>query len=143
MPKAITTFQHEVLYLWPFMQPEENGFPLLPATGNLGEQWKRVEQLIAGRFEKVPDLQAVLFLIGMNEYGHPPKKENFTKEEKQDLMHIAVCTVLEPYGYFRFEGRDADGWPHWTPLKQVEVVGFMGQEVVLKRAVVAYFGVGE
>ena len=125
------------------MSPEESTFSALPTGGNLGEQWKRVEQLIAGRFEKVPDLQAVLFLIGMNEYGHPPRKEAFTKEEKQDLMHIAVCTVLEPYGYFRFEGRDADGWPHWTPLKPVEVAGFMGQEIVLKRAVVAYFGISE
>jgi hypothetical protein len=108
---------------------------------SLSERWKQVEQMLTERFGKTPDLQAVLFLIGINEYGHSPRKDTFTKEEKQDLIHVAVCTVLEPMGYFRFEGRDADGWPHWQALKQVEIAGFLGQEVLLKGAVADYFGV--
>jgi hypothetical protein len=105
------------------------------------ERWKRVEALLEERFEKVPDLQAVLFLIGINEYGHPPHRSKFSKEEKQDLMHVAVCTLLEPLGYFRFEGRDADGWPHWEALKAVETTGLNAQEDMLKIAIADYFGV--
>ncbi len=108
---------------------------------SLPERWQKVEQLLVERFGKTPDLDAVLFLIGMNEYGHLPRKNTFSKEEKQDLIHVAVCTLLEPKGYFLFEGRDADGWPHWQALKPVEVAGFLGQEVLLKGAIADYFGV--
>ena len=44
------------------------------------------------RFGKKPDLEAILFLIGMQEYGQ--LKDKFTKEQKQDLMHVAVCLLL-------------------------------------------------
>ena len=40
------------------------------------------------------DVQAVLFLIGVNELGIGYK--DFSKAEKQDLLHVAICTLLEP-----------------------------------------------
>ena len=52
------------------------------------------------------DLQAMLFLIGVNELGLGYKI--FSKQEKTDLFHIAICTLLEPYGYYEFEGRDEE-----------------------------------
>jgi len=46
----------------------------------------------AERFGKKPDMEAILFLIGIQEFGQ--LKEKFTKEQKQDLMHVAVCSYL-------------------------------------------------
>ena len=106
---------------------------------NFNERWKSVETLLEGRFEKVPDMEGILFLIGMNELGAGPKRAKFTKEQKQDLMHVAVCTLLSQEGYYELEGRDEDGWPHFAMMKKVEAEDMQGQEQLLKECVVRYF----
>ncbi|NCX96268.1 MAG: hypothetical protein EBX41_07620, partial [Chitinophagia bacterium] len=58
--------------------------PLMDIT----TEWKKVEDLLLTRFGKVPDMEGILYLIGINELGMMPAKK-FTKEQKQDLMHIA------------------------------------------------------
>lgn len=102
------------------------------------ERWKNVEALMLERFDKIPDLEGILYLIGINEVGVDPSAK-FTKEQKQDLMHVAVCTLLAPKGYYEFTGRDGDGWPHFTALKMPDVPGMIGQEVLLKECVIEYF----
>ena len=93
--------------------------------------------LLKERFGKVPDMEAILFLIGVNELGRLPRKK-FSKEQKQDLMHIAVCTLLCQLGYYEQAGRDEEGWPHFIELKQVPVTG-KDQELMLKECVIRYF----
>ncbi len=102
-------------------------------------EWLRVRHWVKDRFgrNELPDLNAVLYLIGIQELGR--KQEKFTKEEKQDLMHIAICHLLQEDGYFEFEGMDADGWPHWKPLIPVVIRGVEAQEVLLRRKVIEYF----
>lgn len=102
-------------------------------------EWLRVRHWIKDRFGRkdLPDLNAVLFLIGMQELGK--WQEKFTKEEKQDLMHVAICHLLSEDGYFEFEGIDADGWPHWKMLMPVDIKGLAAQEIMLQRKVIAYF----
>jgi hypothetical protein len=105
--------------------------------------WPAVEALMAERFGKVPDMEGILFLIGVNEYGRGPKREKFTKEQKQDLMHIAVCTLLSQLDYYRFVGRDEEGWPHFEEAAKVPQMSMMEQEGLLKACIVHYFGVDE
>ena len=83
------------------------------------------------------DLNAVLFLIGVQELGTGPKR--FAKETKQDLMHIAVCRVLSQDGYYTFDGLDKDGWPQWTLAKPVPHGDLLAQENFLKQYVIQYF----
>ena len=54
-------------------------------------------------------------------------------------MHVAVCTLLENEGYFEFEGRDQDGWPHWKNIKHVPKLSLEEQEKFLQMHVVEYF----
>jgi hypothetical protein len=61
------------------------------------------------------------------------------KDEKLNVLHIAVCTVLEPYGYYEFEKRDGDGWPHFRSLKPLPNLKSGEQTVLMKEAVVNYF----
>lgn len=89
------------------------------------------------RFGKRPDMETILFLIGVQEFGDIRKK--FTKEEKQDLMHIAVCTLFAQSGYYRLEGVDEQGWPHFVQLKALPVMGLVEQENFLKDHVLLYF----
>lgn len=87
--------------------------------------------------DKLPDLNGILLMIGVQELGR--WKKSFTKEEKQDLMHIAVCRLLESKGVFAFKGRDQDGWPHYEQKKAVPEQGVGQQEQLLKELVVLYF----
>lgn len=102
-------------------------------------EWLRVRHLIKDLFKRntLPDLNALLFLIGIQELGR--WKQPFTKEEKQDLMHIAVCQLLSADGYYRFTGRDADGWPHYEAVKPYRTAGVKEQEWYLKAKVIQYF----
>ena len=65
----------------------------------------------------LPTLNAVLFLIGVQELGRGLQR--FSKEEKQDLMHIAICKVLSLSGFYELEGTDEAGWPHWKLVKKI------------------------
>ena len=86
---------------------------------------------------KPKDLNAVLFLIGVQELGKG--KKVFSKEEKQDLMHIGICKVLSLSGYYRLEGLDQDGWPHWVMMKKLPHFDLLEQEKLLKMHIVEYF----
>jgi len=105
---------------------------------NLAQEWLQVEQLLMERFGKKPDMEGILFLIGVNELGASPAN-TYTKEQKQDLMHIGVCTLLSTYGYYEFVLRDEDGWPHYKVLKPVPEVTLFEQEYMLKKAIIEYF----
>jgi len=93
-----------------------------------------LEKLIG---KKPKDLNAVLFLIGVQELGQGRKV--FEKEEKQDLMHIGICKVLSLSGYYELEGLDKDGWPHWKLVKKLPHFDLLEQEKLLKMLVIEYF----
>ncbi|MBK8622072.1 MAG: hypothetical protein IPN79_09965 [Saprospiraceae bacterium] len=103
-------------------------------------EWLKIRHIVkdAMKKEHLPDFQTILFLVGVQELGRW-KKENFTKEEKKDLMHVAVCTLLEQDGYYTFEGRDQDGWPHWKENIPFNVKGVQDQEMILKTNIIRYF----
>ena len=97
----------------------------------------KVKQRIYRQFKKNPDLDALLYLIGLRELGL--LKKRFTKEQKQDLMHIAVCRLLSEEGYFELEGLDQDGWPHWKAVKPMPKMEINSQEYLLKKHIIRYF----
>lgn len=82
-------------------------------------------------------MEAILFLIGLQETGL--MKEKITKEQKQDLMHVAVCTLLAPSGFYELDGVDSDGWPHFRQLKAMPDMNPVEQENFLKDHVLLYF----
>ena len=65
--------------------------------------------------------------------------EKFSKEQKQDLMHVATCRLLAPSGYYELEGVDEDGWPHYKQLKELPAMNLAEQENFLKDHVLLYF----
>lgn len=105
---------------------------------SLQVRWVKLITHLGNQIGKRPkDLNAVLFLIGVQELGEG--KKNFSKEEKQDLMHIAICKVLSFSGYYELDGKDEDGWPHWKPLKKLPHFDLLDQEKLLKMGVLDYF----
>ena len=106
-------------------------------VNRLQERWAKLSDIIKTRFGKKPDLEGILFLIGVRELGETPG--DFTKEQKVDLMHIAMCAVLAPGGFFKLDHLDQDGWPHWEQIKELPAVDIYSQEVFLKSYIVDYF----
>jgi len=100
-------------------------------------RWWNLEAKLVERFDKKPDMETILFLIGVQEFGQ--LKEKFSKEQKQDLMHIAVCKLLAPSGYYAQEGIDDDGWPHFRQLKPMPELSAFEQENFLKDHILLYF----
>jgi hypothetical protein len=110
---------------------------MIQADDDLQQRWWNLEARLTEKFGKKPDMEAILFLIGIQELGTPTR--SFTKEQKQDLMHLAVCTLLQPSGYFASEGSDSEGWPHFKQLKPMPVMNPIEQENFLKDHVLLYF----
>jgi hypothetical protein len=94
----------------------------------------QVESMVGTRPK---DLNAILFLIGVQELGKG--KRVFSKEEKQDLMHIGICKVLSLSGYYELEGLDEEGWPHWKMDRKLPHFDLLEQEKLLKMHVIEYF----
>ena len=104
---------------------------------DLQQRWWKLEAKLMERFGKKPDMEAILFLIGIQETHFMAEK--ITKEQKQDLMHVAVCTVLSQSGLYILEGKDEDGWPHFKQVKDMPVKGLIEQENFLKDHILLYF----
>ncbi|QCK16991.1 hypothetical protein [Mangrovivirga cuniculi] len=105
---------------------------------DLERSWQSLLNKLEDSVGKKPaDLNSVLFLIGVQELGYGPKR--FSKEQKQDLMHIAICKVLSLSGYYELEGIDEDGWPHWKPVKKLPHFDLLDQEKLLKLNIIDYF----
>lgn len=104
---------------------------------DIQQRWWDLEAKLAGRFGKKPDLEAVLFLIGLQELGDI--REKFTKEQKQDLIHIAVCKLFSQSGYYEFEKIDEEGWPHFRQVKEMPHMNPVEQENFLKDHILLYF----
>jgi hypothetical protein len=104
----------------------------------LVEEWEELLNVLEKVLGKRPaDLNGVLFLIGVQELGKGPI--TFTKEQKQDLMHIAICKVLSLSGFYELEGLDKDGWPHWRVVEKLPHFSLISQETLLKMHVIRYF----
>ena len=104
---------------------------------DLQSRWWNLEAKLLERFGKKPDMEGILFLIGIQETGF--MKEKISKEQKQDLMHVAVCTLLAQSGFYIVEGQDQDGWPHFRQMKEIPNLHVVEQENFLKDHVLLYF----
>ncbi|UUC46380.1 hypothetical protein [Flavobacterium cerinum] len=105
----------------------------------LKQRWDTLVDILSKRFADgdMLDLDAIIYLIGVQELGKLKKK--FKKDEKINLMHIAICRLLEPYGYYEFSFFDEDGWPHYTVKEQLPPLKAGEQSVLMKEAIVNYF----
>jgi hypothetical protein len=103
------------------------------------QKWDELLNYISLKFSdsKQLDLQAVLFLIGINELGQGYR--DFTKDEKVNLLHIAICKLLSRYGYYEYVGKDEDGWPHWKTNSELPELKLTEQTILMKKASILYF----
>lgn len=103
------------------------------------EKWEYVVEKLTEEFSDGEDLNldGIVYLIGVQELGQVGRR--FKKDDKINLMHIAICKLLEPYGYYEFDYVDKDGWPHYKTLNQLPNLKPGEQTVLMKEAIIQYF----
>ncbi len=106
-------------------------------TETAKDKWFKIRNLIEQVFNKTPDLSAVLYVIGMRELG--TSNQDFTKEQKVRLMHIAVCRVLSSSGHYQLKGTDKNGWPDWELVEKLPHQDLFEQETYLRHHIINYF----
>ncbi|MEY2868874.1 MAG: hypothetical protein RIR01_1339 [Bacteroidota bacterium] len=105
----------------------------------LKERWDKLVDILSNQFSQGEDLDldAIIFLIGVQELGQVHRE--YKKDEKLNLMHIAICRLLEPYGFYEFDFFDEEGWPHYKVKEQLPALKAGEQSVLMKEAIVNYF----
>ncbi len=105
----------------------------------LKERWERLVDMLSNQFSQGEDLDldAIIYLIGVQELGKVHRE--YKKDEKLNLMHIAICRLLEPYGFYEFDYFDEDGWPHYIVKEHLPPLKAGEQSVLMKEAIVNYF----
>lgn len=105
----------------------------------LKERWDLVVSKLSNQFADGDplDLDAIIYLIGVQELGQLDRA--FKKDQKLDLMHIAICKLLMPYGYYELDFVDHDGWPHYKTIEELPNLKAGEQSVLMKEAIVNYF----
>ena len=99
--------------------------------------WNSVVKKLENRFGGGLDLQSILFLIGIQELGKGYQK--LKKDQKVEVMHIAICALLSQWGYYEFVGYDEDGWPHWKETTKLPSLKAKQQDKLIKEAIIEYF----
>lgn len=107
----------------------------------LGLKFQELVEKLEEKFGGGLELDTILLLIGVQELGKGYKE--FSKDEKVNLMHIAICTILEPYGVYKYLANDDDGWPHFEKIKNIPPISNQDQEHLIKEAVINYFDENE
>ncbi|HKK11306.1 MAG TPA: hypothetical protein VJ945_00620 [Flavobacteriaceae bacterium] len=105
----------------------------------LKQRWELVVEKLSAQFAdgEQLDLDGIIYLIGVQELGQLHRE--FKKDHKLDLMHIAICRLLEPYGYYEFDFVDEEGWPHYKVKEELPFLKAGEQSVLMKEAIVNYF----
>lgn len=107
-------------------------------TDEISYKWKQVIAFFESNFDKKPDLNAILFIIGIRELGELRDK-NYTKDEKTHLMHIANCKILSYSGYYEQKGIDEQNWPVWENTKALPAMNIFEQENLIRQHIIEYF----
>ncbi|WP_419212978.1 hypothetical protein ACNR9Q_02305 [Maribacter sp. X9] len=105
----------------------------------LKERWDNLVVRLSTKFSDGDplELDAIIYLVGVQELGQYHRK--YKKDDKLDLMHIAICRLLEPYGFYEFSFFDEEGWPHYNVKEELPSLKAGEQTVLMKEAIVNYF----
>ncbi len=103
---------------------------------DLDKKWGQLIEKLEAEFHQDMTLKGILYLIGVQELNLGVKQ--YKREEKVNVLHVAVCKILTPFGFYKFDKVDVDGWPHYIELKAIKSLSEKEQELLMKEAVLKY-----
>ncbi|AWU39885.1 hypothetical protein DM808_01770 [Blattabacterium punctulatus] len=101
--------------------------------------WNKVILYIRNNFYIRGEINpiGIIYLIGIQVLGKG-KNRFLKKEDKINILHIAICRILEPFGYYVFIGRDREGWPHYLLKKNYSFLKKEEKYFLIKKAIIRY-----
>jgi len=102
----------------------------------LDKKWSGLLEKLETQFDQEMTLKGILYLIGVQELNFGIKQ--YEREEKVNVLHVAICKILTPFGFYKFDRIDEDGWPHYIELKAVKNLSESQQELLMKEAIINY-----
>jgi hypothetical protein len=115
------------------MSKDSTGFEQI----ELDIRWNKVLKLVSTNFGSITEVSEVVFLIGIQELGMDFR--SFSKDEKIDIMHVGICSILMPYGYYEFVGKDENNWPHFDVVEKLPALSEDEMDRLMKQAIAEYF----
>ena len=103
---------------------------------DLDKKWGRLLEKLETQFEQEITLKGVLYLIGVQELNLGIKQ--YEREEKVNVLHVAICKILTPFGFYKFDRIDEEGWPHWIELKALKNLDENQQGLLMKKGIIKY-----
>ena len=103
---------------------------------DVNKEWSKIISRLEKEFKREMTLKGILYLIGVQELNFGLKK--FERKEKLNVLHVATCKILVPFGYYQFEKIDEDGWPHYTEISAIKDLTENEQELLIKEAIIKY-----
>ena len=102
----------------------------------INKKWGALMMKLEKQFDDEMTLKGILYLIGVQELNMGIKR--FGREEKLDILHVAVCKILTPFGFYKFDRIDKEGWPHWIELKALKNLDKNQQGLLMKKGIIKY-----
>ncbi|MGL4346942.1 MAG: hypothetical protein ACRCR9_02515 [Chitinophagaceae bacterium] len=106
------------------------------SSSDIQKQWEKVLSQFSNHTKNPITIEGLLLLIGIQEFNI--LKDNYSKEEKIDLIHIGMCCILENDGYYQFSHYDKDKWPHYNTLKPLPEMNHDTEDLFIKEKIIAY-----
>lgn len=105
----------------------------------LKARWETLVNHLSNQFSETDDIdiEGILYLVGVQELGK--LHQRFKKDDNVNIIHIGICSVLEPFGYYSFDYYDDDGWPHFSLTEALPNLKPGEQALLMKEAIVDYF----
>lgn len=103
----------------------------------MNNEWDEFLLRASNHFKVMANLEFLLFIIGIQELGQGYKQ--YSKQEKMDLIALAQCKLMSMNGYAKEKGCDAEGWPVYQSITEIEELAPSKKEQLIKKAIIEYF----
>lgn len=104
----------------------------------LKERWDQLVAQIEQRFGREPDIEAILFLIGIQSVGRGYEPE-LPKERKQSLIMEGSYLAFETLGVYSRVGMERNGFWIWEKNFDLPKMSVEDQEKLLQIGILNYF----
>jgi hypothetical protein len=104
---------------------------------DFNEQWETFLLKASKAFNVMANYEFLLFIIGIQELGQGYKA--YSKQEKMDLINLALSKLMTLNGMMVETGRDNEGWPTFEVVGDKKELLPSELDKVLKISMMAYF----
>ena len=104
----------------------------------LKARWDVLIVRLADRFQRTPDIEALLFLIGIQSVGRGYEPE-LPKERKQSLIMEGSYLAFETLGVYSRVGMERNGFWIWEKNFDLPKMSVEDQEKLLQIGILNYF----